>query len=389
VDYKKQWITDPGSRTLRVCFVSSYPPGRARLSEYGYQLVKELDDIDEIDGVWVLANENSPKIERYGEKTTVLRTWRPDNPLSIFLLIFKLLKLKPEVVHFNVHFFSMGNQRIANLVGLCLIPICRILGFRVVTTFHHFGSSDLELEEFGVKRSFFNRLGLALGNLLVTKSNIVASHTRNVQNKPKNVMYVPHGSTNPKDSYAACDCNSAILFFGVLSPYKGLECLIEAFQRMNDPDLRLIITDSPHPRFLGYSRKLKRIANGNGNIVFVDYVPEDDLPSFFSQGDVVVFPYTSCVGTSGAFHTAAGFGKATVMADLPVFRELMEQGAGGLVFPPRDVDALVDCLRRLLSNPSLIREIEDKNLQFARSRTWSKVARQYFQVYMKCLGKAS
>jgi len=376
------------NRNLRVCLVSSYPPSRARLSEYGYQLVRELDTVKEIDDIFVLANRNSPRIEKVGERTTVLRTWKSDNPFSFFSLIFKMLKLRPDVVHFNVHFFSMGNLRITNFIALWLIPILRILGFRVVTTFHHFGSNNLDLEEFGIRKSLFNQLGLILSNFLVTRSDMVVSHIKDLRNKPKNVVYVPHGSPGGKGDCNAFDCNSAVLFFGVLGPYKGVEYLIEAFKRIGDPSLKLVITNSPHPRFLGYSRRLRRMANGNGNIVFVDYVPEAELPSFFSQGDVVVFPYTSCVGTSGAFHTAAGFGKATVMADLPVFRELIEQGAGGLVFPPRDVEALVGCLRMLLSNPSLIKKIEDKNLRFARSRTWNEVARRYFEVYTRCLKKA-
>jgi len=369
--------------------VSSYPPSRARLSEFGYRLVKELDAVDGINEVLVLADESSPKVERFGEKTTIFRAWRPDNPLSIFSLIIKLLRLRPDVVHFSVNFFSMGNSRVATLVGFCLIPICRILGFGVVTTFHYFGTGT-DLEEFGVKNSRLNRLGLVLGKFLATRAHVVVSLVKNLLDRPKNLLFVPHGAVNPTGNCVSsnnCKNNSTVLFFGFLSPNKGVEYLIDAFQRMNDPNLRLIITDSPHPRFQGHSEKLRRMADGNGNIVFVNYVSEEELPSFFSQGDIVVLPYTSCVGTSGAFHTAAGFGKATVMADLPVFRELMEQGAGGLVFPPRDVDALVGCLRRLLSNPRLVKEIEDKNLRFARSRTWREVARQYFQVYMKCLGK--
>jgi len=370
--------------------VSSYPPSRARLSEFGYRLVKELDAVDGIDEVLVLADERGPKVERCGEKTTILRTWKPDNPLSIFSLIFKLLKLTPDVVHFNMNFFSMGNSRIANLIGLCLIPICRVLGFRVVITFHYFGTGT-NLEEFGIKNSLLNRLGLILGKFLATRAHVVVSLVKNLLVKPKNLLFVPHGAVNLMDNCASsndCDNISTVLFFGFLSPNKGVEYLIDALQRMNDPNLKLIITDSSHPRFQGYSQELRRIADGNGNVAFVNYVPEEELPSFFSKGDIVVFPYTSCVGTSGAFHTAAGFGKATIMADLLVFRELIEQGAGGLVFPPRDVDALVGCLRKLLSNPSLVKEIRDKNLRFARSRAWKEVARQYFQVYIKCLGTA-
>lgn len=370
---------------MRVCLVSSYPPHKARLSEYAYHLVRELDAIDEIKEIIVLADEARPFIQKFGRKTVIYRVWKPDDPISIFKVIFKLLRLRPDVVHFNMHFFSMGNTRAANTVGLFLIPLCRILGFDVVTTFHHLGISDQDLEEFGVNRSFLNLLGLSLGYFLIAKSKMLISHVKNLRRKPRNVLYIPHGTVFGKDIGSEKDCNPTIIFFGALSPYKGVEYLVEAFKRLNNPSSKLIITDSPHPRFPDYSEKLERIADGNGNITFVKYVPEDDLPSFFSNGSIVVFPYLSNTGTSGAFHTAASFGKATIMSDLPTFSELVDEGAGGLLFPPRDTDSLVKCLKQLLSDPSLIQKIGSKNLEFARSRTWSSVARQYLQVYSDVL----
>jgi len=164
---------------LRVCLVSSYPPCKARLSEYAYQLVDELDKLDKIDALTVLADVDTPSVERLGRKTRVQRVWKPDSSLSILLIPFRLLKLKPDVVHFNCHFFSMGNKRTANLAGLCLIPLCRLLGLKVVTTFHHLGIDGQDLGELGVKRSFLNRLGISVGYFLVYKSNVVVSHVKN------------------------------------------------------------------------------------------------------------------------------------------------------------------------------------------------------------------
>ena len=102
---------------MKVCFVSSYPPNHARLSEYAQNLVNALSKSPSIDKIYLLGDTaEGAKKEKFAEnsKVEVLRIWTPDKPLSIIAMLKTILKLKPDIIHFNVHYQSYGKSRLAN-----------------------------------------------------------------------------------------------------------------------------------------------------------------------------------------------------------------------------------------------------------------------------------
>lgn len=74
-----------GRKGLRICFISSYPPNHARLSEYAKNLVTELANRPSIDQMSVLTDQISSSNEGLPEnpKVKVVRVWKQDHPLSI------------------------------------------------------------------------------------------------------------------------------------------------------------------------------------------------------------------------------------------------------------------------------------------------------------------
>src|SRR5665811_790829 len=88
---------------LRICFISSYPPNHARLSEYAKNLVAELANRPSIDKMNVLTDQISISNGGLPEnpKVKVVRVWKQDHPLSILGVMVQVLKLKPDVVHFS------------------------------------------------------------------------------------------------------------------------------------------------------------------------------------------------------------------------------------------------------------------------------------------------
>ncbi|NLE06215.1 MAG: hypothetical protein GX638_15615, partial [Crenarchaeota archaeon] len=119
---------------MRICFISSYPPNRARLSEYAYNLITELSKKPGIEKIYVIADkiEGTNKNVSGPGNVSVLRVWKSDNIFSILSVLMLLFKINPDVVHFNVHFQSWGKSRIVNFVGMALIFISKLLGFKVL-----------------------------------------------------------------------------------------------------------------------------------------------------------------------------------------------------------------------------------------------------------------
>ena len=63
---------------MRVAFITTYPPDRGNLAEYGQYLSEATSRDPRIEHIDVLANEieGSPAIERVSDKITIRRVWR-------------------------------------------------------------------------------------------------------------------------------------------------------------------------------------------------------------------------------------------------------------------------------------------------------------------------
>jgi len=375
---------------IRVCFVSSYPPNRARLSEYAEALVSELAKRNLISKIYVIAdvakgisrNTVSGKIE-------VRRVWKPDNLPSILGILWQIWKLNPDLVHFNVHFQSFGRTRIANFTGLSLAFLSQLLGKKSLMTIHNFGEK-VDIAKCQIKPSPVTKAGIILATKIISMTSCVSVTVKSYidyltkKYSAKKVVYVPHGVwNNPIKSLTLYNGNPnrTILILGHMGPYKGLQVLLDAFNALvkDRADIRLIVAGGDHPNFPGFLDVFKQ--NCTSNIKFTGYIEKDELPKFFEEASVVVLPYLTSTGTSGVFHLACGYEKPIIASDLPEMRELVNEGASLLLVPPGNPKKLSDAIQHVLDNPEEAYEIVKRNQVFTRERTWDKVAEMFEMVY--------
>ena len=156
------------------------------------------------------------------------------------------------------------------------------------------------------------------------------------------------------------------LFFGFIRPYKGLECLISAFEILQNKiqDASLLIVgknlylnkdqsgDSPQ------NLLWDRIKN-NGKIIHIDeYVPNEEVGHYFSIANVLITPYVQA-SQSGPVHIASAFGKPVIASDLPSFRDCIEPEVTGCFFKPGDPQDLAKTMEHALNHawdPARIQE---------------------------------
>ena len=380
-----------GRKGLRICFISSYPPNQARLSEYAKNLVTELANRPKIDQLNLLTDQitSSKRTPAENPKIKVVRVWKQDNPPSILGVMIQILKLKPDVVHFSIGFQSYGKSRVANFTGLSLVFLCRLCGFKVIVLLHNLAEL-VDLEKVKVKSSFANKAGIHVATRLVLSASRVvvmvksyADFLRERYNN-KGILFIPHGSLG--NNFTSIDPEEkVVLMFGHMGPFKGLATMLSAFEKITKErsDVQLVIAGANHPNFPEYLDEFKK--NAPPKVVFTGYVLEEDLCRVFGMADVVVTPYLTATGTSGVFHLACGFGKPIVSTDLPEMRELLADGASALLVPPGDADALKNAILKVLTNKEAADKMCKQNLKFAQKETWSIVAQAYEKAYLELL----
>lgn len=372
--------------SLKVCFVTSYPPNHARLSEYAENLVMELAKRPNIEKIYVLAdkaqdNENTPK----DSKVEVMRVWHADKPLSILKILYHAKKLKPDILHFNVHYQSFGRKRLANFAGFMLIPLSKLMRLKTVVLLHNLGEK-VDLKKVNMKPSFINKAGIKAATRMLLSGEVtvvpVQSYAEFIQTHhgKNNVKFIPHGTAayeDPKLQHS----EKRILMFGHMGPSKGLTIVVEAFKKITQeyPNITLMVAGNSHPNYPHYLDNVKETAPAN--VKFLGYIPEEELASIFESADVVVLPYLTATGTSGVFHMACGYGKPVVASDLPEIREMIESGASASLVPAGGVDALKDALLEVLFNEDFASKMSRRNFIFAKKESWATVAKAYEDIY--------
>src|SRR2546429_4433168 len=132
---------------MKICLVTSFPPSRRGLNEYGYHIARELQN-NPLLSLTVLADElPSPEPELPG--FSVVRCWdfnRVTNPLC---LLREIRQLQPDVVWFNVGFASYGNKALPASIGLAAPALISLAGFQTHVTLHQL-MDTVDLKDAGV-----------------------------------------------------------------------------------------------------------------------------------------------------------------------------------------------------------------------------------------------
>ncbi len=187
-----------------------------------------------------------------------------------------------------------------------------------------------------------------------------------------------------RDRYGIADGEPVVLFFGNLTPSKGLPELVAAYDRAErPPGTRLLVVGFPHKEFDLDGLRREIGARGLDEEVIVDarYVPIEEVGWLVDLATVVAFPYRTATA-SGAVQVAAAFSRAAVVTDVGGLPDMVADGLTGLVVPPNDEAALAGALGELLSAPERARQLGANAYERAATEySWGRVAEAVLDAY--------
>ncbi len=184
-----------------------------------------------------------------------------------------------------------------------------------------------------------------------------------------------------------CDGKLNILFTGRLEKRKGVNYLLEAYQLVKQeiPKSRLIIVGPGTRLRKKYEKQVKR--NKTEDVVFVGYVPYNELPRYYKTADVFCAPATGHESFGIILLEAMAVGKPIVASNIEGYASLVTSGVEGLLVPPRDKEKLAEALIALLNDKSLRRRMGAKGIIKSQEYSWDRIGQRVFNYYVKVLSE--
>jgi len=195
---------------------------------------------------------------------------------------------------------------------------------------------------------------------------------------------IPHGipsfpSSGPSKDLLGVEGKSVILTFGLLSPDKGIEHVIDALPAIlaSHPDTVYIVLGATHPHVKAHDGETYRLMLENraqrlgvdNNIIFHNrFVSQGELTRFLSAADIYITPYLKPDQiTSGTLAYAVGAGKAVISTPYWYASEVLADGRGILV-PWRDSESIAREVTGLLADNEKRHSLETRAARMAA--TW-------------------
>jgi glycosyltransferase involved in cell wall biosynthesis len=414
-------MTTYKTTALRIYVVE--PRGSGGMIHYAYQLCNGLSEAGE-DVVLVTSKEY--ELENYPHKFRVekfMHLWSRADPLQIrpsrnplqalsikllrglrrvfrgarlvlewIRLIQYLLKARPDIVQFGSIEFPFESLFLGYLKykGLTLSQICHefeprersnnilvkinnhLLGnvFKSfsVMFFHSLSNQErfqslyphITSERFHIIPMGSGQIFPSIGDMEVIRKNLVLS-------------------------YKLAGEEQVVLFFGNITPSKGIPDLVRAFAQVYSENkyARLVIAGKPL-KYMDVDALFDLVTTlGVSDVIRFDmrYLPMEEVAPLIQLADVVVYPYVNST-QSASIQAAYSVGKPVVATRVGGLPDIVEDGKSGYLVPPGNPEKLATAILRILKDSILAKEMGTYAKELSETRfAWNPIASTVANVY--------
>jgi glycosyltransferase involved in cell wall biosynthesis len=172
-----------------------------------------------------------------------------------------------------------------------------------------------------------------------------------------------------------------VLFVGTLEPRKNLARLVEAFGRLQDAGLKLVLGGGRGWNYEEVQARVERLGLRD-RVIFPGYVPAEELPLWYNAATIFAYP-SLYEGFGMPVTEAQACGTPVLTSNCSSLPEAA--GDAALHVAPRDVGAMSEGLHRLLTDAALCDDLRRRGLAHAARFTWRKTAATTAAVYRRTL----
>ncbi|HRQ38690.1 MAG TPA: glycosyltransferase family 1 protein [Chloroflexota bacterium] len=190
-------------------------------------------------------------------------------------------------------------------------------------------------------------------------------------------MYRPYPVAEVNRFKAEKGYGRYLLHVGTLQPRKNIPTLLEAFARLAEPDLHLVLIGGKGWLYEEIFARVQALGLAE-RVHFTGYVPDDELPLWYNGAELLVLP-SVYEGFGMPAIEAMACGAPVVAANSSSLPEAV--GEAGLLFDPMNVDELVERLTAVCHDSQLSAKMRALGLAHAAQFSWERAGRETAVVY--------
>jgi len=280
--------------------------------------------------------------------------------------------------------------------GVHIVELLKHLKMPVLTTLHTV-LREPNLDQ----RAVMDEIATRSERLIVMSQHSSCTLQELFRVPAEKIDLIPHGIPDlpfeRPDVYKelfSCQGKSVLLTFGLLSPNKGFENVIQAMPRIlsSHSNAVYMIAGATHPHIRAregdrYRLELEALAKKLGverQVLFVNrFVSPEEMASLVGSADIYITPYChEAQAVSGTLAYALGAGKAIISTPYWHASELLDHGRGMLV-PFENPAAIATATIALLADDGARQAMRERAYLYARPMVWKRVAQSYMAAILR------
>ncbi len=371
----------------RIAFIGNHLPRRCGIATFTHDLHRAVSTAQQALETCVVAMTDPGRSYDY---PPAVRFQVREEMISDYAQAAELLNNASfDVVSLQHEYGIFGGE-----AGRNIIELVSRLEMPVVTTLH-----TVLAEPTPIQRDVMRRI-IDISAKIVIMSEKGRELLRSVHDVPTHkIEVIPHGipdfpllETHHAKAEFGFTGKTIILTFGLLSPNKGIEIMLDAMPSIlkSCPNAVYVILGATHPNLVRHQgeayrdsliARVRELGIKDHVVFFNQFVDQATLLNFISMCDVYVTPYLNeAQMTSGTLAYSFGLGKAVVSTPYWHAKELLSEGRGVLI-PFGDSNAVSFEIAGLLTNDVRRHAMRKRAYAASRSMTWGQTAKRYLKVF--------
>ena len=219
--------------------------------------------------------------------------------------------------------------------------------------------------------------------------------SRNLNIPPEKIKVVYHGA-----DYKGCNLKRSWEFekilqqkYGISFPFifhlsayqprKNIERIIKAFviAKKKYKIKEKLVIGGKQPAHL---KRLTEELGIEDDVIFVGFIPEEDLSAFYSMAEAFVFPSLH-EGFGMPILEAMACGCPVITSNVFSMPEIAKKAA--ILVNPHNTEEIAEAIYVIVANKKLKRKLTKWGAERAKKFTWERCAERHLDMYFRCLQK--